>query len=77
MWETFLLQMNYFDRFLDLELRHMLDPVVATPAPPRRSRRPRARQPILTIEATIELASEAIPVVEPAVVAIPVASSPL
>jgi hypothetical protein len=69
--------MNDFDKFLDLQLRQMLDPVVATPAPPRGSRRPRGRQPILAVEASIELASEAIPVGEPVVVTVPVAPSPI
>jgi hypothetical protein len=69
--------MNDFDKFLDLQLRQMLDPVVATPAPPRGSRRPRVRQPVLAVEASIELASEAIPVVDPVVVTVPVASLPL
>jgi hypothetical protein len=59
--------MNDFDRFLDLQLRRMLDPVVGTPAPPRRSWRPRAGQPIVTVEAPVELAHEAITVVEPIV----------
>jgi hypothetical protein len=77
LWETFLLQMNDFDRFLDLQLRLMLDPVVATPAPPRGSRRPRARQPIRAVEAPIEIPHEAILVVEPVVVAIPIAASQL
>src|SRR5690349_19668283 len=79
--EAFLLQMNDFDKFLDLQLRHMLDPVVATPAPPRRTRRPRARQRILAIEAasieTGAFAPQTIPVVEPVVTAVPVASSQL
>lgn len=77
MWEAFLLQMNDFDKFLDLELRHMLDPVVATPAPPRRSRPPRARQPILAVEATIELVPQAMPAVEPVAVTLPIAASQL
>src|SRR5712692_7372562 len=35
--DAFLLQMNDFDRFLELELARMLDRVVSTPAPPRSS----------------------------------------
>jgi hypothetical protein len=65
--------MDDFDRFLDLQLRYMLDPVVTTPAPPRRNRRPRLRQPIRAVAAPIEL--EAIPVVEPVAVTVPVASA--
>jgi hypothetical protein len=77
LWEAFLLQMDDFDKFLDVQLRVMLDPVVATPAPPRRNRRPKARQPILTIVAPIQLAPEAIPVVEPVAVTAPVSSAQL
>jgi hypothetical protein len=62
LWEAFLLQMNDFDKFLELQLRAMLDPVVATPPPPRKSRRPKPRRLILAVEAPIELAPEAIPV---------------
>ncbi len=69
--------MNDFDKFLDLQLRRMLDPVVATPAPPRRSRRPRARQVILAIGAPIEFAPVAIPVIEPVVVTVQVAPAQL
>ena len=65
--EAFLLQMNDFDKFLDLQLRHMLAPVVATPAPPRRSRPLKARQPILAVEA--------MPAVEPVAVTVPISSS--
>ncbi|HET9780366.1 MAG TPA: hypothetical protein VFR33_01190 [Candidatus Dormibacteraeota bacterium] len=42
--------MNDFDKFLELKLRQMLDPVVATDAPMRGSRRRRARRPVLTVE---------------------------
>lgn len=34
--EAFLVQMNEFDRLLESELRRLLDPVVAAPAPRRR-----------------------------------------
>ena len=71
MWEAFLLQMNDFDRFLETELKLMLDPVVAR-RPPTRSGRPKSagrRAPAPTV---VELAAEAIPIVEP-VVTVPVA----
>jgi hypothetical protein len=56
--------MNDFDSVLELQLRHLLDPVVASQPPARRSRRP--RKAVLTIESVgIELAAEAIPVIEP------------
>lgn len=52
MWEAFLLQMNDFDKFLDLQLRNMLDRIVATPAPPRGRRRPKARRLYLAVAPT-------------------------
>lgn len=69
--------MNDFDEYLETQLRHMLDPVVATPAPRRPGRRITPRRPILAIEAPIDLAVDAIPVVEPVAVAIPAAAPPL
>ena len=57
--------MNDFDRFLEFQLRRMLDPVAATPPPVRKGRHKRSREPILSVG--IELAAEAIPVVEPVV----------
>jgi hypothetical protein len=69
--------MNDFDRFLDLQLRRMLDPVVATPAPPRGSRPPKRRRPILVLEDPIERVADAMSVGEPVVVTVPVASSQL
>ena len=57
--------MNDFERLLELRLKHLLDPVVATVPPGRRSRRPR-RLTVLTVQpAGIELAVEAIPAIEP------------
>jgi hypothetical protein len=38
LWETFLIQMNDFDRWLEFQLRRKLDPVVAAPVPVRRGR---------------------------------------
>jgi hypothetical protein len=56
--------MNDFDSVLELRLKHLLDPVVVSVPPPRRGRRPRV--PILTVESErIELAVEALPVIEP------------
>lgn len=38
MWEAFLLQMDDFDRLLELQLRRNLDALVAAPVPVRRGR---------------------------------------
>ncbi len=65
LWEAFLLQMNYFDRFLEFELRRMLDPVAASEAP-RRARRMSSGSPLLAVvTAPIEPGAEALPVVQP------------
>ncbi len=62
MQEAFLLQMNEFDRFLETQLRRMLDPVVAT-QPPVRGRRQKAPELILAVEPPeLVLAVEAVPV---------------
>jgi len=70
LWEAFLLQMNEFDRYLELKLRDMLDPVVAV-TPPVLDVRGR-RKP------AIELVGEAVPmgVAEPVAVTVPVAPLP-
>jgi len=68
LWEAFLLQMNDFDRFLELKLRQMLDPVVATP-PPARRRAKRSPRPVLAVES-------APAVIEAVPVTVPVASGP-
>jgi len=60
LWEAFLLQMNDFDRFLEMRLREMLDPVVARRPPMRRGQLGGAVEP-----ARVELFTEAIPAVEP------------
>ena len=62
MQEAFLLQMNEFDRFLETQLRRMLDPVVAS-RPPARGRRQKAPELILAVEPPeLVLAVEAVPV---------------
>jgi hypothetical protein len=38
LWEAFLIQMDDFDRLLELQLRRKLDAVVASPVPVRRRR---------------------------------------
>jgi len=73
LWEAFLLHMNDFEQFLESELRQMLDPVTATPAPARNARRKRTGTPLMVVvTAPIELAAEAVAAVEPAVVMVPV-----
>jgi len=70
--EAFLIQMNDFDRFLEFELRQMLDPVVVSGAPRRRTRKKANDRPLLTvIKAPLDLALEA--AVEP----VPIAVQPL
>jgi len=62
--------MNDFDRFLEFELRQMLDPVVSPKAPRRRGPQ-RAGFPFLrVISAPLELAADVLPAVES--VAVPV-----
>ena len=68
MWEAFLIQMNEFDRFLNFELRQLLDPVVASRAPQRVRPKGGSGSPLLVVvTAPIELVAEALPVVEPVV----------
>ena len=75
MWEAFLLQMNDFDRYLEIELKDMLDHVVARRPPARKRSKSAAELVVLPVVAD-GLAAEAIPVVEPlVVVALPVASA--
>src|SRR5260370_2756782 len=64
LWEAFLLQMNYFDRFLEFELQRMLDPVAASAAP-RRARWVSSGAPLpAAVTGPVELVAEALPVVE-------------
>jgi len=72
LWEAFLLQMNDFDRYLETELRVMLNPVVARRPPTRRGRLKEAEQPAAPARPVDTLVAEAIPVVVP-VVTVPVA----
>jgi hypothetical protein len=59
--------MNDFDRYLELELKDMLDPITEARPPARRGR----RMPVLTVlPALAEIAGEALPG-EPAVIPIP------
>ena len=69
MKEAFLIQMNDFDRFLDFELRQMLDPVVSSGAP-RRGKRRKDTPTLVIVTAPKELAVETIPVVESVAVSV-------
>jgi hypothetical protein len=63
--EAFLIQMNDFDRYLEFELRQLLDPVVARKAP-RRGRRKSAGSPFLAVvSASIDVVVDALPVAVP------------
>ncbi|HSP10290.1 MAG TPA: hypothetical protein VLU92_11930 [Candidatus Dormibacteraeota bacterium] len=66
--------MNDFDRFLQIKLRQMLDPVVATPPPTRNGRRKRNRPALRVLTSPIELFAGAFPALEPVRVTISVAS---
>ena len=76
MWEAFLLHMKDFDRFLEFELRKMLDPVVGTRPPARKRREKRTRLSILTFEVPVEIRG-GIQVAEPAMVTVTVAPAQL
>ena len=73
MWDAFLLRMDDFDRvfdqFLELNLRHVLDPIVAT-EPPRRTRS--ASQRTLVVAGPADLGPEAMKGTEPVALTVPV-----
>ena len=67
-----------FDRFLESELRQMLDHVTAAPAPAFRARRRRTGTPFVTVvTGPIERAAEMVVGAEAAVVPVPVNSAGL
>jgi hypothetical protein len=66
LWEAFLLQMNDFDRYLEIELKLMLDPVVVRRPPTRKGRK--EAPALLVLPVAEALAVEPIPVAEPALV---------
>jgi hypothetical protein len=70
LWETFLIQMNDFDRYLESELRQMLDPVVESGAPRRRRRKGSGLPLLAVVNAPMEKVAEVLPVIDP--VAVPV-----
>jgi len=64
--------MNDFDRYLEFELRHLLDPVVASGPPHRRRRTGGFGSPLLSVvTAPIERVAEMLPAVEPVPVPVP------
>ena len=64
--------MNDFDRYLESELRRMLDPVVDAGAPSRRRRRNDSGLPLLAVvKAPIEKVAEVLPLIDPAPVPVP------
>ena len=72
MWETFLIQMNDFDRYLESELRQMLDRVVDAAAPSRRTWQKNSRLPLVAVvKAPIEKMAEVLPVIDPVAVPVP------
>ena len=77
MWEAFLLLMNDFDRLLQIELRQMLDPVVAAAAPTRRGRPKRRRFALGALTSPVELVAGSLPAVEAVPVTVPVAAARL
>jgi hypothetical protein len=60
--EAFLLQMNEFDRFLEQELRLMLDPVVEVQPPARGERLRRLPEPTLALTPAVEPVPVTVPV---------------
>ena len=66
MKEAFLIHMNEFDRFLELGLRRMLDPVTEASAPRRRNHPKGKHSPLLLVMAAPSgLTSAVVPVAEP------------
>lgn len=64
--------MNDFDRLLELDLRRMLDPVVASEPPIRRGKAKTTRRLVLAVDnSPLDLAGETVPVVEPVALAMP------
>jgi hypothetical protein len=56
--------MNDFERFLEFELRQMLDPVVSLKAPRRRQPKSTGSPLLAVITAPLERAAEVLPMVE-------------
>jgi hypothetical protein len=56
--------MNDFDRFLEFELRQMLDPVVSPKAPRRRQPKSTGSPLLAVITGSLERAAEVLPMAE-------------
>jgi hypothetical protein len=63
--------MNDFDRYLESELRKMLDPVVDARAPRRRRRNGSGRPLLAVMAAPIEKVAEVLPTIDPVAVPVP------
>ncbi|MHB8587750.1 MAG: hypothetical protein ACYDA0_02730 [Candidatus Dormibacteraceae bacterium] len=70
LWEAFLIQMDDFDWFLEVELRQMLDPVAASRAPRLRRRKGIGSPLLAVVTAPIERVAAVLPLVEPVAVAV-------
>lgn len=63
--------MNDFDRYLESELRQLLDPVVDAGAPRRRWRKDSGLPLLAVVKAPIEHVADVLPVFDPVAVPIP------
>jgi hypothetical protein len=71
LWEAFLIHMNDFDRYLESELRKMLDPVVDAGAPRRRRPKGSGLPLLAVVTAPIEKVAEVLPSIDPVAVPVP------
>ncbi len=69
--------MNDFDRFLERELRVMLDPVVGAEPPARGARRRRLEPSPESLPAEVDAVKDSIPMSEPVPVAVPIPAAQL
>ena len=60
--------MNDFDRYIEFELRQMLDPVIATKPPSRGSRKSAGSPLLAVVSASIDIVVDAMPAAEPVIV---------
>jgi len=77
LWQAFLIQMDHFDRLLEIGLARMLDPIVNGPTPPRRWRRTLTALHLVpggisALPADMAVIAEPVPVAIPAQMGTPV-----